>query len=772
MNARKALAAALCAVVAASGLVVGTPQAPATAAVAADFDPGAIISDATFYDYGSMSESDIQRFLNDKGRNCTAGERPCLKDYRENTPTRPVEIGLCWQYTGAANESAARILTKVATACEINPRVLLVLLEKENSLVTRTRPTARNYDAATGFGCPDTAPCNTEYYGFANQVYRAARQYLVYRNNATRYGYQAGRTNTILYHPNAACGSGKVYIQNQATAALYIYTPYQPNAAALKNLYGTGDSCSSYGNRNFWRLFSDWFGDPWSGSFLVRTPEDPKVYLLSGTRKHYVPDLAVYNDYVGRLGPVGYLSSAALARYTLARDLGRVVRDATNGSIYWIAQGAKHHFPSCDVVVRWTGSSCETAYVDLTSEQITAFPDGQGLASAVRTSSGRSYWVEGAQKREILDDASRAAAGIPAAQVSLPDTTLAALAVGAPIVRSDVVVTERGSSNTWLLMASVRHPLKEDVRAGTPLRGLPQGSLDAASLAKIPAGSAIGMHVRNAAGAATALLTADGLVPAPPGSPAGTLLSPGVAALLPVRSGVGAPYFVKASNDPMVWAMDMVGTSTQRRAVTAWQDLQAFAGPQPRVLTLAPSQISAVPRRTGPWLVPGRLVKAPGAPEIYLVDGIARAVHVESFADVSAIGLSRSYSTADADSVRTHTAASQPLSPVVRCAPSTVMVGVAGRLTVRGVQDPPAVPVTDLSPAVCSRLPAPAGAPSTGPLFLKGSGATIYLAEGSTRRPISSWAVLQRLNAGHGSPLIATLSDAAVNRIPLGPTVS
>lgn len=51
-------------------------------------------------------------------------------------------------------------------------------------------------------------------------------------------------------------------IRNQATASLYNYTPYQPNAAALAAGYGTGDACSSYGNRNFWNYFSDWFGNP------------------------------------------------------------------------------------------------------------------------------------------------------------------------------------------------------------------------------------------------------------------------------------------------------------------------------------------------------------------------------------------------------------------------------------------------------------------------------------------------------------------------------
>ncbi|MEN9739768.1 MAG: hypothetical protein RLZ72_34 [Actinomycetota bacterium] len=56
-----------------------------------------------------------------------------------------------------------------------------------------------------------------------------------------------------------ACGYRKATIANQATRALYIYTPYAPNDAALANIWGTGDSCSAYGNRNFWRQYRMWF---------------------------------------------------------------------------------------------------------------------------------------------------------------------------------------------------------------------------------------------------------------------------------------------------------------------------------------------------------------------------------------------------------------------------------------------------------------------------------------------------------------------------------
>ena len=244
-----------------TGALVSAP--PATAATGADYDPGFIISDAVFYDSGTMSAGQIQDFINAKGGRCTpSAGNTCLKDYRETTNIIPADT-YCRAYQGASSESAAQIIAKVATACGINPQVLLVTLQKEQGLVTSTagKPAA-TFRRAFGYGCPDNVGgwCDPNYSGFFVQVHRAARQFQVYKARPTSYSYVAGRANTILRHPNAACGSDQVFIQNQATAALYIYTPYVPNAAALAAGYGTGDSCSSYGNRNFFLYFSDWFG--------------------------------------------------------------------------------------------------------------------------------------------------------------------------------------------------------------------------------------------------------------------------------------------------------------------------------------------------------------------------------------------------------------------------------------------------------------------------------------------------------------------------------
>jgi hypothetical protein len=111
-----------------------------------------------------------------------------------------------------------------------------------------------------GFACPDNGSCDPAFYGFYKQVNQAARHFKnFYDLNPSWYIPFRPGINYVQYNPNAGCGGTSVNILNSATSALYSYTPYQPNAAALSNLYGTGDGCSAYGNRNFWRDFNNWF---------------------------------------------------------------------------------------------------------------------------------------------------------------------------------------------------------------------------------------------------------------------------------------------------------------------------------------------------------------------------------------------------------------------------------------------------------------------------------------------------------------------------------
>lgn len=271
-----------------------SPLAPA--ANAAAFNPANIISDQVFYYSGSMSAAQIQSFLTAKGASCVpaSGGPACLKDYSMATQTEPANSFCKQQYTGAASETAAQIIAKVSAACGINPQVLIVTLQKETTMITRTAPTQHLYDRAMGYGCADSlnGACSAYYPGLFLQLYFAAQQFQRYAANPAKYGHVPGIANDIQYSVDPACGSSSVVIANQATASLYNYTPYQPTRAALAAGYGsTGNGCDQYGNRNFWLYFTDWFGTtqvinwPQSVAFvkalytdvLHRTPSDGEV---------------------------------------------------------------------------------------------------------------------------------------------------------------------------------------------------------------------------------------------------------------------------------------------------------------------------------------------------------------------------------------------------------------------------------------------------------------------------------------------------------------
>lgn len=263
------------------------PSGPVKTADLSKFKPGNIISDAAFFDKGTMTEAQIQMFLESKVRTCQTGYT-CLKDWYDTSRTTSADA-MCGAYSGGYRERASAIIYKVAQACGINPQVILVTLQKEQGLVLHTWPSEWRYTIAMGQGCPDTAACDTRYYGFFNQVYGAAWQLKRYGNppGTSKYftWYAPGKTWNVLYNPNSACGSSPVYIENQATANLYYYTPYQPNAASIRAGYGEGDGCSTYGNRNFYNYFNDWFGATGNvypfGNVEVVEPR-PGQFLVSG----------------------------------------------------------------------------------------------------------------------------------------------------------------------------------------------------------------------------------------------------------------------------------------------------------------------------------------------------------------------------------------------------------------------------------------------------------------------------------------------------------
>lgn len=326
---------------------------PAHAADLSQFNAGDIISDATFFDTSTMTQAQIQQFLQSKETGCASGAT-CLKDYYDTTRSIGGDA-MCGAYAGGGAERASAIIYKVAQACGINPRVLLVTLQKEQGLVTSTWPSSSNYAFAMGANCPDTTGCSGNSAGFFIQVYSGAWQLKRYANppGTSNYftWYAPGHTWNILYNPNTGCGRKAVYVANQATADLYYYTPYTPDQAALNAGYGTGDSCSSYGNRNFFNYFTDWFGST-----------------------HADPYSAIDAEYAA-VGGAATLGAPTSGYLQTTGNGGGFARAYANGSIYYAAGYGAHAVmagPILSYYFALNGSDGDLSWPVSDRQQITA----------------------------------------------------------------------------------------------------------------------------------------------------------------------------------------------------------------------------------------------------------------------------------------------------------------------------------------------------------------------------------------------------------------
>ncbi|MDR0398118.1 MAG: hypothetical protein LBH36_02990 [Candidatus Nomurabacteria bacterium] len=327
----------LLAVAVLAGVVLINAGSDTNAADKNDWIAGNIISDSVFTDSDGMSEADIQNFLNQKIGNCDVwGQQPseygggtraqyaaaagwhgppytCLNKYYEVPKQAPGGDMPANNFSNPDSipdgaKSAAWIIKDAANRYGINPKVLLVKIATESvgPLTSDQWPLFSQYKYAMGSHCPDSGPggsanCDPAYAGFSIQIYSAAelmRWYLDSMNEPWWSYKKPYQNNSILWNvAPRGCGAGDVYIESKATAALYTYTPYQPNAAALSNMYGTGDNCSAYGNRNFWRTYVDWFGNP-RGQAYVWQELSQEVYYSDSKLKEVDRSAITQGQYV------------------------------------------------------------------------------------------------------------------------------------------------------------------------------------------------------------------------------------------------------------------------------------------------------------------------------------------------------------------------------------------------------------------------------------------------------------------------------------------
>ncbi len=264
-----------------------------------------IISNEHFLDINSMTASQVQDFLVSKGS--------WIKDYVDNSEAGRGRSAaqIIWDAAHGKYEAGGTWngITIDENTGTVSPKVILVFLQKEQSLVSRTTYNEWAMIASMGYNCfagvsgdYNDNNCKDIYEGFTKQVENGSWQ--------LRYNYEAaakdaawwaatypGQTRYMVGDTITAGTSRtppdsyQVTLSNRATASCYRYTPYV-----------------FYGNYNVWNLFYNLY---FPGS--VASP--------IGTNDIGDYNLATYNSFVGLSG--GKVSSCrAYLDSDLLADIG------------------------------------------------------------------------------------------------------------------------------------------------------------------------------------------------------------------------------------------------------------------------------------------------------------------------------------------------------------------------------------------------------------------------------------------------------------------
>ena len=344
-------------------------------ASAEGFNPNYIISDHEILDHNSMSLDNIREFLRNKNS--------FLSTYSAQNPD-------------GKTMTAAEIIYDRAITNKVNPKFILVLLQKEQSLVEESSPRQSQLDWAAGYGCPDSAACNTRWKGFWKQVNSASLQFRDYMDNPRLYTYKAGYTYTFT-NPYSTTIKEPVVVTpvNQATAALYNYTPHVYN-----------------GNLNFYKIWQRYFTKGYPDGSLIQAQGEAGVWLIQdGKKRPFTSKGALTSRFdinkiltVNKTDLDKYEKGAPIkfAQYSLVRS--------PRGTIYLLADNKKHGIVSQEAFrkIGFNGDEVVNAsWEDIDSyiegAPITAtstYPTGALLQNNI---TGGVYWVIEGKKAPLWD---------------------------------------------------------------------------------------------------------------------------------------------------------------------------------------------------------------------------------------------------------------------------------------------------------------------------------------------------------------------------------
>lgn len=390
----------------------------------ADFDPNFVISDAEATETQSFDADGVQAFLAAQGSGLA---------------------GLGFTGIDGASRRAGDIIYNAAVRNLVSPRLLLALLQREQSLVIDPSPSQRQLDWATGFGVCDSCsmddPSIAKYKGFANQVEYAAAGIRYFLDNGGQ--RKAGQTVAIDGVP--------VALATNATAALYNYTPHL-NA-----------------QNNFWLVWQKYFvrrypsgtlatAEGISGTWLIRFGERRLIASPSVLLSRFDPNKVVKvaaNDLLAY--PLG--APVKFTNYSLLRS--------PRGTVFLIVGDERRGIVSQDVFRKIGFNKSEV--INASWEDLNAYKDGPNITMASNYPLGALlqepkskgvYFVQNGIKRPLYSPELLSMYFKNRKVKKSTAAELAAFTLGAPINLADgELVKTAGSSAIYVIDNGERRPV-------------------------------------------------------------------------------------------------------------------------------------------------------------------------------------------------------------------------------------------------------------------------------------------------------------------------
>ncbi|MGA1827654.1 MAG: hypothetical protein WAZ28_05330, partial [Microbacterium sp.] len=484
-----------------------------------------------------------------------------------------------------------------------------------------------------------------------------------------------------------------VYVQNQATANLYYYTPYQPNAAAIRAGYGEGDGCSSYGNRNFFQYFSDWFGATQGDTLQVlQVTGTSERYLVSQGARWRLATTEIAAQFTW-ISAVRDVTRAVIDGYQDRGTAKRAIR-TTSGTAYLLDSGQR-------LRLRDSGQAADFAWdygsLPVASDaQVSAYRDGGTLERVVR-SDGFSWLVQGGSRRQVVDLGILPRYGIGAVSTEVSPSLIAEYPVSTPVV--DVGVYRDATNAPRVLTDGGTYVLPEAANGTALARGARE--LTAESFARLPASSTL--PVRMSTGGRSYVLLDGGWLEVTasdyPAALAFTSLPNGAAAGIPAVARVSGPHFIREKSDAQTYLVSYGTLQPVSPADQAWVTARFGVSAQVWI---------AVDGAIGDATAPEGLVRS-AAGNAYLLDG-TRAYRFRDCGQVSSWGSDCVNLPAVTDAKLAGYANAGVLQHLIRTPAGTTWLPQGGQL--RQVLDPAILAVygipsttSSVSAATAAKLP-------------------------------------------------------------------